>query len=279
MKEMKFGLIGCGCRGGLAKFAHNPEIKSEIIAVADIDPDGINKWKNKHNQNARGYTDYREMIEKETLNGVFILSPDYCHEEQAVFAIENALPVYLEKPMAISIKGCDRIMKTAKKHKQKIMLGHNMRYMGFVHKIKEIIDAGTIGDIKAIWCRHFVSYGGDAYFKDWHAEQRYANSLLLQKGAHDIDIIHWLANSYTANVVGMGKLDVYDKSQKRKEDEHGDGTWDVKNWPPNEIGGFNPNMDVEDHNMILMNLQNGIQASYLQCHYTPDAWRDRKSVV
>ncbi len=39
---------------------------------------------------------------------------------------------------------------------------------------------------------NFVGSGGDFYFRDWHAERRYSTGLLLQKAAHDIDVIHWL---------------------------------------------------------------------------------------
>jgi len=45
-------------------------------------------------------------------------------------------------------------------------------------------------------------------------------------------------------------------------------------WPPLEIKGLNPNMDVEDHSMLLMQLDNGIQASYEHCMYAPDSERN-----
>ena len=51
---------------------------------------------------------------------------------------------------------------------------------------------GHIGEVKAGWCRHFVGWGGDFYFKDWHADRTKSTGLLLQKGAHDIDVLHWL---------------------------------------------------------------------------------------
>jgi predicted dehydrogenase len=155
-----------------------------------------------------------------------------------------------------------------------LCLGHNMRYFESVLTMKAIIDSGQIGEIQAAWCRHFICYGGDAYFKDWHAEQKYGTGLLLQKGAHDIDVIHWLAGGYTKRVVGMGQLSVYDKCEKRGEDEPGDASFRRENWPPLAQKGMNPLMDVEDHTMIMMQLDNGVQASYLQCHYTPDAIRN-----
>ena len=49
------------------------------------------------------------------------------------------------------------------------MVGFNMRYMNIFRVMKEIIESGAIGEIKAVWVRHFVGYGGDFYYHDWHA--------------------------------------------------------------------------------------------------------------
>ena len=77
--------------------------------------------------------------------------------------------------MAITIDGCDRILRDGlRSTRRKLYLGHNMRHMDVIRKMKELIDKGAIGEVKAAWCRHFVGYGGDAYFKDWHAERRKA---------------------------------------------------------------------------------------------------------
>ena len=75
--------------------------------------------------------------------------------------------------------------------------------------MRELIQDGAIGEVKAIWCRHFVGHGGDFYFKDWHADRRRTTGLLLQKGAHDIDVMHWLAGGYTTRVNAMGALTLY----------------------------------------------------------------------
>ena len=71
--------------------------------------------------------------------------------------------------------------------------------------------------MKAVWCRHFVGNGGDYYFKDWHADRRRPTGLLLQKGAHDIDVIHWLAGGYDRRVSAMGALAVYGDITDRRD--------------------------------------------------------------
>jgi len=145
-----------------------------------------------------------------------------------------------------------------------------------VRLMREIISRGEIGEVKAVWCRHFVGNGGDYYFKDWHADRAHSNGLLLQKGAHDLDVIHWLAGSYTRDVVAMGALSVYGGLTDRR-DRSGElqSSWfSMDNWPPLAQTGLNPVVDVEDQSMVLMRLESGVLASYEQCHFTPDYWRN-----
>jgi len=280
MKEVRLGIIGTCRRGALADNAHNPDNGVSIVAGADIAESQIQRFKDRYTEKFKhkvnGYLDYKEMFAHEKLDGVFITSPDFCHEEHAVAALSAGIAVYLEKPMAISIQGCDRILHTAYEHKTKLMLGHNMRYMSFTNKLKELADSGIIGSIKAIWCRHFISYGGDAYFRDWHAERERAHSLLLQKGAHDIDIIHWIAGSYTTRVNGFGNLSLYSTLPRRQNKplKPEDVTFNETHWPPLDQKDFNPVIDVEDISMIAMQLENGVQATYQQCHFTPDSCRN-----
>jgi predicted dehydrogenase len=274
MKALRIGVIGAGGRGVLADFAHKPERNSHIVAGCDVRSEALDRFKKKYGENSFTTNDYRELLDKKDIDAVFVCTPDYLHEKHAIAALRAGKAVYLEKPMTITIKGCDKVLRTAKETGSKLYVGHNMRHFPVVLKMKEIIDSGAIGEIQAVWCRHFIAYGGDAYFKDWHSERKNTTGLLLQKAAHDIDVIHWLAGAYASSVVGMGKLSVYNNCQKRNPEERGIAAWSEENWPPLSLKGFSPVIDVEDHSMIMMQLQNGVQVSYTQCHYTPDSERN-----
>ena len=285
MKKIRLGVIGCTTRGEVADYAQNRADGVEIVAGADLYPAAQKAFQERFAGKFPGdplprvYADYREMIVKESPDGVFITAPDFLHEEMALFALEHHVAVYLEKPMALTIQGCDRILESARRNRTVLMLGHNMRYMNYIRKMKEIIDSGVIGAVKTIWCRHFISYGGDAYFRDWHADAAKSNSLLLQKGAHDIDVIHYLAGAPTVRVAGIGNLSVYDKLPRRAPDEKQlkggvAAHWSDDHYPPETQKDFYPVISVNDLNMIQMTLGNGILASYLQCHYTPDQSRN-----
>jgi len=274
-KELLIGVIGAGNRGWLSRHAHNPDEGVRLVGAVDINDTVLESYRETYGQDLLVTKDYRELLARKDIRAVFVTSPDFLHEEHAVAALEAGKDVYLEKPMAITVAGCDRILRTAYEYKRKLYLGHNMRHMSFVQKMKELIDAGRIGEVKAGWCRHFVAYGCDAYFKDWHAERTKSTGLLLQKAAHDIDVLHWLCGGFSTRVNAMGNLGVYDRiTDRHRPEDTGDVSWHMENWPPLSQKQLNPIIDVEDLSMMQMALDNGVLACYQQCHYTPDAWRN-----
>lgn len=269
---IRLGVIGWGLRGSLAALSHRPEAGVELVALADPSEIAQTAFLQRFPQ-ANVTSDYRELMSM-GLDAVFVLSPDWLHEEHACALLGEGISIYLEKPMAITIAGCDRILKAAICGEGKLFVGHNMRHFGVVRKMKEWILEGRIGEVKAAWCRHFVSYGGDAYFRDWHADRTKSTGLLLQKGAHDIDILHWLCGGYTREVTAFGDLAVYGAIADRQAANESIKVAFRKSWPPKSLDRLNSVVDVEDINMMLMKLDNGVLASYQQCHFTPDAWRN-----
>ena len=277
--KVKFGVIGADpvLRSNFV-FEYFPRERGEMVAICDFNPEMLAAFKEAYPElaGARAYTDYREMLKDPEVEAVFVIVRDGFHEELAVAALEAGKAVYLEKPLAITLEGCDHILETAYRTGSKLMIGHNMRYMDFILKMKEVIDSGIIGEVQAVWCRHFVSYGS-CYFRSWCSKQENCTGLLLQKGAHDIDIIHWLTGAYTKRVTAMGKLSVYNRTTNRlKPGDKIDRMYSHRPdcWPPLETANLQPEMDVEDHSMMLMQLDNGVQASYEHCMYTPDSERN-----
>jgi len=143
--------------------------------------------------------------------------------------------------------------------------------------MKKLIDSGKIGEIKSAWVRHFVGFGGHYYFHDWHATRKNTYSLLLQKGSHDIDMIHYLTGSYTIKVAAFGSLDFFGgnkpntlrcpKCRIRKT------CLEVDYSSMNQCC-FRKEVDVEDNSEVIMELENGIKASYMQNHFAPEYFRN-----
>lgn len=274
MPDLHIGVIGAGGRGSLARHAHQPNHGSRIVACCDINSEVLTAQKERYGNDIFVTDDYRTLLQQ-NLDAVFICTPDFWHEEQAVAALEAETAVYLEKPIAITTAGCDRILETAHRTQTKLYVGHNMRHMTFVQKMKELIDGGAIGEVKTAWCRHFVGHGGDFYYKDWHADRRNATSLLLQKAAHDIDVLHWLCGGYSQRVNALGGLTVYNQVAHRQTTPlPRSQITATSQWPPLSQTNLYPVIDVEDISMMQMQLDNGVFAAYQQCHFTPDYWRN-----
>lgn len=271
--DLSVAVVGFGLRSGLWRHAHKPGEGSRVTIVCDT--------------SERGRADAARALPDVTVTGdlqdvldsgvdaVLVLTPDSQHAAVAVQTLRAGIATFCEKPLDISLEAADSILTTARETGTRLYVGHNMRHMPVVTQMRDLIKQGLIGEVKAVWCRHFVGNGGDYYFKDWHAQRRNVNTLLLQKGAHDLDVIHWLAGGYTARVSAIGKLAVYgDVTSRRDNSDRRMGDWfSVNNWPPAAQTDLAEEIDVEDISMMNMVLDNGVLASYEQCHFTPDYWR------
>jgi len=273
--DLRVAVVGFGQRGELARWAHKPGRGSRVVAVVDPDPAACERADALFGEGVTAFADHRSLTAAD-VDAVIVVTPDDTHHTIAADLLRGGMAVYLEKPMAISTDDADDLLRIAYESGTKLYVGHNMRHMAVVRLMRSIIARGEIGEVKAVWCRHFVGNGGDYYFKDWHADRRHTNGLLLQKGAHDLDVIHWLAGSYTRDVVAMGDLSLYGGvSDRRDRSGEAMSSWfSMDNWPPLEQTGLNPVIDVEDQSMVLMRLESGVLASYEQCHFTPDYWRN-----
>jgi predicted dehydrogenase len=276
----RVAVIGFGARAQIAEHVAVARPGARIVAIADTDADGRGRALLAY-PDAAIHPTLDDLVAAHragaaTLDAAIVTTPDNTHEGIAVALLEAGIAVYLEKPLAITLEGADRVLTTAAETGTPLYVGHNFRHSGVVRTMRSIIERGEIGEVKAVWVRHFVGNGGDYYFKDWHADRSKTGTLLLQKASHDIDIVHYLASGYTRRVVGMGDLMVYGDIPDRR-DRRGEVMPDwfsLDNWPPASQTGLNPVVDVEDVSMMLMTLDNGVMASYQQCHFTPDYWRN-----
>jgi predicted dehydrogenase len=273
---LRIGVVGVGQRAALARHVAAVE-GADVVVCADPDPRGQAYGRELFGPDVAVRSDYRDLLD-EGLDGVIITTPDDRHTQPVLDLLRSGVAVLVEKPLAITIADCDEILETAMATGTRLYVGHNLRHAAACRALRSVVETGEIGAVKAVWCRHFVGHGGDFYFKDWHAERARTTGLLLQKGAHDIDVIHWLAGGVCRDVVALGSLDVYDRNPRRDpatpRPARMQDWYDPSLWPPAALRDLNPVIDVEDISMMLGRLDNGVLVSYQQCHFTPDYWRN-----
>jgi predicted dehydrogenase len=284
MTEIRIGVIGVGGRGKLAQLWNNPEYNARVVAGADVSAAQLRAFREHYQGDVFVTDDYCRLLERDDIDAVGVFSPDFCHEQHAIAVLQAGKHLFCEKPLAISVEGCDNILRAWKRSGgKKFLMGFNMRYMYFIRTMKQIIDEGTIGQLRAVWVRHFVPSGGDYYFHDWHATRQNANTLLLQKASHDIDVVHWLAGGYGKRVVGMGGR-YHFGGEKPNDltcpscDERHSCIEVQKPDNPRQLCAFRQEIDIEDVNHILWELDNGVQCSYMQCHFAANNRKARNYV-
>ncbi len=275
MTTYNAALIGVGMRAVIGPHLAEARPGSTVRYAVDPTPAGQQRARELFGDVAT-FASVTELLAAVRPDVAIVTSPDDTHAAVAVPLLEAGVPVYLEKPMEIDVPGADRLLDAVERTGTLLYVGHNMRHMSVVTTMRQAIDDGLIGAVQAVWVRHFVGHGGDFYFHDWHAERARAGTLLLQKGVHDIDVVHALAGAPSELVVGIGALQVYgDVTDRRDNTDRQVSDWfSMDTWPPRSATGLNPVIDVEDLSMIQMRLTNGVLASYQQCHFTPDYWRN-----
>jgi predicted dehydrogenase len=275
MTDLRLAVIGLGARGHLADLAHRPGLGARVVACVDPRPSAHHDTQRRFGHDITRHTDHR-TLDPTQIDAALVLAPDDLHEPITLDLLAAGITTFVEKPLAITTDGCDRILAAARATGTRLYVGHNLRHAPFVVTMRDLIISGAIGAVTSIWCRHFVGHGGDFYFKDWHADRARTTGLLLQKGAHDLDVIHWLADAPAAHVSAFGTSRVFANNPDRadRSDQLMPEWFDpATNWPPEVHRGLHAIIDVEDLSIVNLQLANGVLATYQQCHYTPDYWR------
>lgn len=296
MEKFKIGIIGAGIR---AIFLMNEILKRddiEVAAISDINSKSMERLCIRYSIELDRYSDYKELLRRSDIDGVIITSPDYAHEEQAIAAFEAGKHVFLEKPIAITIEGGKNVLRKRDESGKTLLVGFVLRYNELYKKMKEIIGSGIIGEVKTGWVLHSVGSGSDWYFHDWHGTMKNTGGLLLQKGSHDFDIINWIINSKAKNIAAFGSRDLFGGNkpdaltcnkcnEKNKCTEAVSGRYEIlrtsdgieekvlSNFGRNRCA-FRKEIDVLDNHQVIIEYENGVKVSYMECHYTPDDNRE-----
>ncbi len=189
------------------------------VAVADIDVAKVEKIKREYD--LIGYLDYREMVQKESPDIVVISLPHFLHKEVAIFCAKNECHILLEKPMALNARECDEILQAASEYGVQLMIGHTQHYFPENEVAKKLIHEGDLGQLVQInETRHMN------YFKQerpqWFLERDKAGGgIMMNLGAHSIDKVQWLLNTYFSKV--MANLSYYSSDLGMTCDVEGSG--------------------------------------------------------
>ena len=146
-RKLRVGLIGTGWIGQHHGRNVMASGRAELTAVCNPDPDKARAFVQRCGSAAAVYRSYEELLQHPGLQAVIIASPNAAHAEQAVAAAAAGKHIYLEKPMAIRLEDCRRIVTAVRKAGVKLDMGYHRRLNPIARFARQLLADGKLGDL------------------------------------------------------------------------------------------------------------------------------------
>jgi predicted dehydrogenase len=214
---IRLGLIGSGSRGcGLVSLLKEMP-GTELTACCDIIPAHLQQGLAIAGKSAKGYADYRKLLDDKNIDAVIIATPLFLHYQMAVDAIAAGKHIYLEKSLAYDIPQTLDLVKRAAESKPVFQVGYQYRYYGLYHKVKEVMEKNWLGKIIHIECQYNRNSNWRNPVSDpklertinWRMYREYCGGPLSELCAHEIDMVNYLLDSHPLKVTGMGGINYW----------------------------------------------------------------------
>lgn len=199
---LKVGLIGFG---GISKAHRKGYInlekqgKAALVAACDVNPDAFKK-KIKINiddgaveaeENLRFYTDLDEMLKKETLDFIDICVPSFLHSKITTDVLRRGYHVLCEKPMALTSRDCDEMIRASEESGKELMIGQCLRFHPAYNFVKDTIDENRFGKLTGAFFSRISSppvWG----WENWFMDPERSGGCITDLHIHDVDMVRYL---------------------------------------------------------------------------------------
>lgn len=157
---------------------------AELAAVADPSPAGPRE---AARLGTRHYPDYREMLERERLDGVYVAAPNQLHLEAGLACIRHGVPAVIEKPLADTLEAGAELVLAAEAAGVPLLVGHHRRYNPMVEATHELLAGGGLGRLVAVNAMWSVRKPGGYFDAAWRRSA--GGGPILINMIHDIDCL------------------------------------------------------------------------------------------
>jgi len=210
---MDYVLIGCGriainhIRAAIANHLN-------IIAVCDINPRNAENLLAKAGlaeQRIPIYTDYRVMLDQTRPALMAIATPSGSHAAIALECIERGIPIIMEKPIALSMKDADEIVRRSEACSIHVCACHQNRFNEPVVLLRGALESGRFGKISHAsvcvrWNRNRAYYEQAPWRGTWAQD----GGALMNQSIHGIDLLSWMLGEDAREVMGMTRRAQHD---------------------------------------------------------------------
>ncbi|MDX6504839.1 MAG: hypothetical protein QOE29_1964, partial [Gaiellaceae bacterium] len=195
-EPLRVGVIGCGA---IATAVHLRVLRAlpgaRVTAVADPSPEARERA-GRLAPGAALHAGAGELLARSDVDAVVVTAPSGLHAELALATLASGRHLYLEKPIATTLADGERVAAAARAAGVVAAVGFNWRFQPLVARARELVRAGTIGELRAassVFCE-------PARLPAWKQRRADGGGVLLDLGSHHFDLIRWLLDAEVAGV-------------------------------------------------------------------------------
>lgn len=187
-EPIRLAIVGLGLVGQRHANAIRHVDGVELTAV--VDPSESARAFANHT-GARWLEDLGELLDADAPDGVILATPTPLHVDQGLACIKRGWPVLIEKPLAATVEGAERIAHAARAMNAAVLVGHHRRHNPIVQKAKSLIESGEIGPIRTAHATCWF-HKPDSYFDDAPWRKEAGAGPISVNLVHDVDLIRHL---------------------------------------------------------------------------------------
>ncbi len=209
--RLRLGVIGFGSRAASVLSALRRVCGGvRVVGVADPDGEGARE-RLRGVELPEGETEFFEDAEEllgcaGNLDGLLIGTRCNIHTPVAVRAAETGLPLYLEKPVAISHEQIVALRDAYRGREKSVVVSFPMRVTPLFRKVMEVVESGRLGVVNQVQAVNYVPYGGVYYARETYRDFEVTGGMWLQKATHDFDYLNALLGTPKAVSAVMTRM-------------------------------------------------------------------------
>jgi len=199
---LRVGIVGFGFMGRTHYRCWKDIDDAKVVAICDTNPNIVKDMEKAvgNIERATGtidlggvelYAEFDRMLENANLDVVSITLPTYLHAEYSINALAAGAHVLCEKPMALNVKDCDRMIKAAKRSGKVLQIGHCVRFWPEYAETKRIVDSGKYGRVIAAMFQRLGSVPRWS-MDNWFIDEKRSGGMALDLHIHDTDFVQYL---------------------------------------------------------------------------------------
>jgi myo-inositol 2-dehydrogenase/D-chiro-inositol 1-dehydrogenase len=196
---IRLGIVGCGLAARaqqLPTLSALPEFT--VAAIADTDVARCSELADRFSIPLQ-FSSHRDLLTGTDVDAVVVATPPTSHAEIGLDVLRAGKHMFMEKPLAMNLEECDRLIDAAAQSQVKVVVGFNSRWHRLAVRAREVVRSGLLGPLKAIRSVYTHAHDGPTA-QYWHKTRALGGGVMFNDGVHHFDLWRYLLDSEVVQV-------------------------------------------------------------------------------